>query len=82
MIPPYGRFVFQINKIKINGKVDFLPDFELLNLGKHTTTPEEYLQRPGLCVKEMLCSACDTADPMGSKAGGESRWKGHIYLSA
>lgn len=34
VIPPYGHFVFQMDKIKINGEIDFLPDFELLSFGK------------------------------------------------
>ena len=75
-----GQFVCQKNKIEINGEMDFLPDFELLSFWKHTATSEECLKRAGSCSRG-TCSACDTTDPMSLKAGWESRWKGHIYLS-
>lgn len=52
VMPPYGHFVFQMNKIKIGGEVDFLPDFELLDFGKHTATSEECLKRPEFCSEE------------------------------
>lgn len=38
-----------MNKIKINGESDFLPDLELLSFWRHTATSEERLQRLELC---------------------------------
>lgn len=46
MIPPYGQFVFQMNKIEVNDEIDFLPDFELLSFWKHTAASEECLKGP------------------------------------